>query len=136
MMYTEKFDRLRHMEDIISWLSTRQSYIPSTYEIPKIGIVVYERGTPVAAGFLRSCEGNIAVFDGLVTDPNAESSQRNQCLDLLVSQLIKTAKELELKGIIAWSKDEFTLLRSYRHGFKKLPETVIALDLSTQETLK
>lgn len=132
MMYTERFG-FEHYDTMCEWLKLRNSYIPKIGILPETGLVIFERGTPVAAGFLRKCEGSLAIFDGLVTDPNAESSQRNQALDLLVSQLIKTAKELELKGIIAWTREDVVLMRSYRHGFKKLPETVIALDLSSQE---
>lgn len=130
MMYPEKFDKSKHMDEVVSWLSARNAYTPSSADdLPEMGVVVFERGTPLAAGFLRRCEGGIAIFDGLVTDPGAESTQRNVALDLVVSQLIKTAKELKLKGIIGWSRDNLVLLRSYRHGFKELPETVITLSL-------
>lgn len=133
MMYAESFNSSNY-DDMASWLKARNAYVPKLEDMPAIGAIVCERGTPIAAGFLRKCEGNIALFDGLVTNPDAESYQRNAALDLLVSQLIKTAKELELKGIIGWSRDELVLLRSYRHGFKQLPDAVIALDLSIQES--
>lgn len=132
MMYVEKFSKETHLDLLTSWMKLRGAFEPTAEDIPEIGYVVYDRGTAFAAGFLRKCEGNFAIFDGLATDPHAESGQRNQGLDLVVSQLIKTAKELELKGIIAWSRDNLVLLRSYRHGFVQLPQTVIALDLNKE----
>ena len=99
-------------------------------DIPALGIVAFERGTPFAAAFLRRCEGDFAIFDGLITDSLADSTQRNAGLDLITTQIIDIAKELKLKGIIAWSKDYFTLIRASRHGFVQLPQTVIALDLT------
>lgn len=128
-MYIEVYSATNHKPHIVEWLQHHDVRMAAD-SIPETGMVVLERGTPIAAGFLRRCEGDVAIFDGLVTDPNADSSQRNQALDALVLALIDKAKELKLKGIIAWTRDKNTLMRGLKHGFVSETSTVLALNLS------
>ena len=99
-------------------------------DLPEHGCVVTENGHIVAAAFIRPCGRNIAIFDGLISDPSQSAESRNEAQDLAISKMLEVAKELKLKGIIAWASEENTIMRAERHGFQQLPHSVMVLDLS------
>lgn len=103
------------------------------YELPETGRIVitdsFDIPIPVAAGFMRKCEGKLLIWDGLITNPDINADLRNEALDLISTALIDDAKALNAKGIIAWSSDEMTLLRSKRHGFNATDDQLIFLSL-------
>lgn len=73
------------------------------YEAPANGyIVIDEFNYPVAAGFIRKCEGNIALLDGFVTNPCHNTLVRDKALDLLIKRLTKRAKG---RKILAFTTD-------------------------------
>jgi hypothetical protein len=51
---------------------------------------------------------------------------------MVVSQVMKTAKDLNLKGLMAYSSDDSTLKRSEKHGFVKIPQTLIIANLTSK----
>lgn len=128
-MYLEQYSPESHATSLTGWLIGRGvAYVPDEY--PEIGYVVCERGTPIAACFLRRIEGGYAQLDSLMTDPGAASEQRHAAIDLAVSQLITIAKQLKIKGIVCTTRSKEVLERALsRHGFVLLPEVVIALSL-------
>ncbi len=97
--------------------------------LPKIGYMVLMNNHPIAAGFLRRVEGNIAQLDGLTSNAYFGSLIRHEAIKLVVDALIKEAKDLKLEGIIATTKDEGILKRAIGLGFHYVPHTVIALKL-------
>lgn len=122
------------MSEMADWLRTHNAYIPSDAEIPALGYVVYVNARATAMGFIRRVEGGFGQLDGLVSNPTSSSEDRHLAIDLLVSQLLDSAKELGITQIMAFSKDAGTLMRSERHGFKKqLEYSVIAVDLTKRE---
>lgn len=99
--------------------------------LPENGMVVFDdEDTPVAIGFIRQVEGNYGLIGEYVTNPFKTSYIRDQALDVLTINLITMAKDLGLQVLIGYSKEVFTLMRSERYGFKRMPETLIRLDLS------
>lgn len=80
------------------------------YEAPKTGyIVMDEYNYPVAAGFLRKCEGHLAFLDGFVTSPQHTSEVRDKALDLLIKRLKKKANG---RKILAFTTDTCIIARA------------------------
>lgn len=98
--------------------------------LPAIGYIAMQSGFPVAAGFLRMVEGGYAQIDTLATNAKFKSEPRHKAISSVVDELIKSAKILELKGIIALSSDEGVLNRASSLGFHVVQQTVIALSLT------
>lgn len=115
------------------WLRRRKLGPAMAERLPKHGRIVYHKHTPVAAGFLRACEGKMAFMDGYLTDPDAPAAVRNAALDLLTTRLIGDAKELGFSQILAFSIDKNTIIRSQKLGFSVFPYTVVAIDLSKEK---
>lgn len=97
--------------------------------LPKIGYLALMNGHPIACGFLRRVEGNIAQLDGLTSNANFGSMIRHEAVKAVVDALITDAKRLKLDGIIATTTDKGILERSKSLGFKEIPHQVIALKL-------
>jgi hypothetical protein len=132
-MQVVAFEPKLHLSHISSWLEARKISVPNSKEFPKLGLVVQYEGKPIAMGFLRMVEGNYAQLDGMTTNPEASPELRNRANDVLTQNLLDTAKRLKIKKIIAFTLDENTLMRSFRHGFVKLSHSLIAIDPSADE---
>lgn len=133
-MYIRDFDSTSDLTHINHWLSIRQLPMVPISDIPKIGSVFCHGGHPVAAVFLRLCEGNIGIIDSLITDPDQDAGIRNKANTLLTLDLIEKAKSLKLSGLIAWTKDNNTLVRALGLGFRACEDlSVISMDLRKAE---
>lgn len=125
-MYVEAYDGIDKAY-IDTWWTDRQS--PAPQEVPAIGYVAYCRGEPIACAFIRAVEGGYAQLDGLASNPSAPGEMRHSAIDLVVEKVMKEAKALGYKGMLAYSVDAATLMRSIRHGFKVMPHVLIVADL-------
>lgn len=114
-----------HFSYIKSWLKERNLPQIEIGDLPKWGFICFANKEPTCAGFLRMCEGDYAILDSLITNPLAPSIHRHHCIDFLVEHLIKIAKMIGIKQIVAFSVDESTLERSKKHGFYQSGYTVI-----------
>lgn len=103
--------------------------------LPKIGYLAMVNGYPVACGFLRRVEGNLAQLDGLTSNANFGSQVRHEGIKSVVDALIADAKRLKLDGIIATTADKGTFDRAMTLGFKSVPQAVIALNLKQTDNL-
>lgn len=127
-MYLEAYDGTQK-EAVSAWLKARGlEYGPD--DMPKLGYVAYERGEPIACAFLRNMEGTCAMFDGLCTNPDAPGDMRSYAIDLLVEKVIKEAKHLGYKGILAFTVDYSTLMRSQKFGFRVQPHVFIVSEFN------
>lgn len=116
------FNREKHTELLVSWFVSRNCYFEGLEDtLPAIGVVAYQGKQPVAAAFLRQMEGFYGMFDGLISNPEASSKDRNAALDAVIDSVLKSAKSLEIKVLMAWSKDENTIIRAVSHGFVESP---------------
>ena len=97
--------------------------------LPETGFLAWHEGFPVAAGYLRRVEGGYGWIDSLVTDATAPGASRNEALDLITTALVEEARRLELRGIIAFTKDQNTYSRAMKHGFCGQQFAVITKDL-------
>lgn len=129
MFKIKKFFEYTDLPIINGWLGKHKHQLLRSYEIPNIGYVVIYGQVPIAAAFLRQMEGRHALFDGLVSNPEADGKIRNIAIEMLVKKIIKSARSHRIKHIMAYSVDESTLKRSLRHGFVQLPHIAITLDI-------
>lgn len=81
-----------------------------------------DRNYPVAAIFLRYCEGNYALVDGLITDPAQPSHVRDKALDLLIKRIVKRAKG---RKVLAFTTDDGILERVKKLGFTHQPHSFV-----------
>lgn len=98
-------------------------------DIPEHGFIALDSNEGIAAAFLRRVEGSFGLLDGLITNPTADGKLRHEAIDLIVTEIIKLCRILEIKRLLAHSVDVGTLERSKKFGFISLPDTLIALKL-------
>lgn len=124
--YESKFDSI-----LISWLELYNMNTILIKDLPALGYIAFHLDTPIAAGFLRRCEGkHLAMFDSLIADPRIDKDLRSKCIDKVVENIIDEAKKQDLTNILAFSYNKNTLLRAERYGFKKQNFTLISLNLN------
>lgn len=126
-MKVEKY-RNSHVLKLYELLSLR-GLAHELKNTPKIGFIATRDRNPVAAGFLRKVEGGVCLIDSLISNPFESSIDRHNAIDAIVDALIDAAKINNSDKILAYSLDTGTLERASRHGFVKLPHSVIALNL-------
>lgn len=107
-------DDLSHLND---WLRAREHKPSEMSDLPAVGFVASDGDFRIATCFLRRCEGNYGILDGLATNPEASSELRNAAIDAVVSAICDEAKQREITNLVAWTIDKGTLERSFRHGF-------------------
>lgn len=110
---------------IKDFLSRRDLPLSMADSLPMIGFVISYNDELIAMGFIRKVEGGYGMIDGYITDPDQPPHIRNEALDLLTYHIIKAAKDNNINNLIATTQDENTICRSLKHGFRKLPESVI-----------
>lgn len=118
-----------HVEIINEWLKKRNSPQVDIEELPAVGFIAGYQEEWIAAGFLLQTENGHGIFDSLVSNPDFDGHARHVAIDLVAQAIISSAKTLSLTSLLAYTVDEGTLERALRHGFAKLPHTLIALDL-------
>lgn len=119
---------------LVSWLGARGITPWEREAIPEVGYLVSTEWVGVAMGFLRRIEGGGVMIDGLCTNPNVGSKDRDRAINLLVDKLISTAKELKCRGIVSFTEDTNTIERSKRFGFSvKTNQTIISLGLGGKD---
>lgn len=108
-----KFDQ-KHLSAVNRWLK-RNGHVELTAEqLSPIGFIV----PGVAAGFIGRIEKiNVAIMDGLVTNPLASSEARDKALDLIVTKLIEAVQQTGVKSIMAFSEQDAIHVRARKHGF-------------------
>lgn len=116
------------------WLRLRGLRPREMSELPSIGFVVSEGDYRIATCFLRRCEGNFGIVDGLASNPEADSTLRHAALDVAIQMVTEEAKQREITHLIAWSVDKGTLERAFRHGFQESKQTILTRNLEAVRT--
>lgn len=111
------------------WLEHRGIQSWEESGLPKIGFIAYDDAGFTAIAFLRLIEGERGMIDALCSNPGASPARRDKGIDCVVVQILIEARAMGLKGILSFSKDENTLARAERIGFKKLDDTLIVKTL-------
>ena len=118
------------LETINGWRKNHGLELLEAWELPIIGFMAFYDDIPVAAAFLRQCEGGLGIMDSLISDPEVMGAIRHVALDRLFQKIIERGTDIGLKAIIGYTVDDSTHSRSVRHGFKQLPHAVMTRPLS------
>jgi len=122
--------KITQLATINSWLFKHGMTPVPVSEIPEFGFIVYgDEGKAVAAAFLRRCEGNLGIFDSMVTDPDARGPARHEALEALVDAILKAAHGLKMTRVMAITRHPSIVERGKSHGFERQALTVMTLEL-------
>ena len=88
-------------------------------ELPALGYAVCsDTGVPLAMGFLRLAEGNMAIIDSIASNPNKKPREISDAIDMLFEKLIQTATDLRIKYVVgATVKNSLVRRTVKKHGF-------------------
>lgn len=114
---------------LLIMLSDRKAYQPNESEMPKVGFIVLEQDTPIAAAFLRKVEGGYGQVDGLTSNPHVESSKRHTALNLCINKCVEAAKDQGMRTVIGFCLDNTTTSRAESLGFVKQPHSLVVYNL-------
>ncbi len=99
-------------------------------DIPGIGFIVHRNKQGIAAGFLRLVECKYAQIDTLVTNIKFSSADRAEAMDMLVNELIDTAKDLKLKGLLFLTDETSIIERASKIGFTHVNQHVMSMNMT------
>lgn len=123
--------KCQHFPLLVELLKANKSHIAHAVTLnnmPETGFIVFDV-TPVAMGFLRKVEGGAGMIDTLVTDPKASSELRHNAINLIVDELMKSAKHMKLYGVFAFTQEKCVISRARALGFNIAPDKLIHLNL-------
>lgn len=73
-----------------------------------------------AAGWLYLTDSNFCLFDGLVTNPEATAELRAEAIDAIQEQVVKAAKALGYKNLVAVCTSDTLRARGLeRYGYRE-----------------
>lgn len=128
-MEAVKFDLNSHLPIINKWRLAYDLQPIMESSTPKLGYITYKEGKPLAAVFIRLVEGGYGQMDGLIRDKSLSKEEASVALDLCVNKAIESAKEAGISGLMAYTRDRTTMERSFKHGWVKLDQAIIVMDL-------
>lgn len=100
--------------DIDDWYTQWKMAPPFGGNVPPVGYII----PGVAAGFLGQTDFQVAFIEGLIANPRANKDERDDALNLIVSTIERTAKELGFKIIVGLTQRDAVLSRAKRHFFR------------------
>lgn len=115
---------------IVHWYRQRKLTPPDPRALSDVGFIADGR----VAGWLYLTNSNMAMIEGIISDPNSSASLRRESLDKLIGFLLDFALELGYTQIIGVSKHMRIEGLGKKFGFKTLPHTVLYLDASFDKT--
>lgn len=130
-MKVVNFYMSRDFEIINEWLGKRELPKWDKFFIPKFGLMAYDGRDRVCAGFMRICEGNVGLFDSLVSDPAIHKDVRSEAVDLIIDSVVKEGKKMGLLSIIGLTVIPSLMERiTKKHGFFKSESAVMVLNFN------
>lgn len=128
-MRVEPF-RAHHLDLLNSWLEAHGENSAHLEDLPVLGFMVYTpEDKPIAAGFLRRCEGQMGIFDSLVTDPSFSSRDRHEALKLLVPYILDIGRQIKMTRVIAFTRHPAIIERAKSNGFEQQAHALISVSL-------
>lgn len=115
---------------IVHWHKERKLTVPDPRALSDTGFIADNR----VAGWLYLTNSNIAMIEGIISDPKSPASLRRESLDKLIGFMIDFALELGYTQFIGISKHMRVHGLGKKFGFKSLPHTVLYLDASFDKT--
>jgi hypothetical protein len=105
---------------LVQWWKAYKDWIPIEEDfLPETGIMILEQGIPICAGFIYTSNSKLAWLEWIVADPTSDFQVRDDCLGVLLDELIKLAGELGAKAIFSAVKHERMIKRYGKVGFLK-----------------
>jgi hypothetical protein len=88
-------------------------------ELPALGYAVCsDTGIPLAMGFLRLAEGNMAIIDSVVSNPDRKPREVSEAIDTLFDKLVQVSTDLRIKYLVgATVKNSLVRRTTKKHGF-------------------
>ena len=110
---------IQHFPMLMKWLEGHSHPIASPDELPRLGWVVYsDTGVPLAMGFLRLAEGNVAIIDSIASNPDKKPREVSDAIDLLFEELLQVATDLRIKYVVgATVRNSLVKRTTKKHGF-------------------
>lgn len=99
------------------WVAHKWPIIPEV-ALPKVGLVIENKGIPVCAGFLYQTDSVMAWLEFIVSNPACDTMERGQALDLLIEDLSAYAKELGFMSLFTSSNHTRLMERYKEHNFQ------------------
>jgi hypothetical protein len=105
------------------WLAKHGHMDISLDELPALGYAVCtDTGVPLAMGFLRLAEGNMAIIDSIAGNPDAKPKEVSEAIDTLFEKLTQVATDLKIKYLVgATVKNSLVRRTTNKHGFVLSP---------------
>lgn len=88
-------------------------------ELPALGYAVCtDTGIPLAMGFLRLAEGNMAIIDSIASNPDKKPREVSDAIDMLFEKLLQVATDLRIKYVVgATVRNSLVKRTTKKHGF-------------------
>lgn len=118
-MKISQYNKTKHKSDLVDLLKSRDMNPNNADSVPKYGVIVHNSDLTqtIAAGFMRMVEGQMGILDSYITNPDANSEDRNNALDLITFTLINSAKASKLNKLITITQNDGIYDRAKEHGF-------------------
>lgn len=101
-------------ESVCDWMNSRGlDPIPESV-LPEVGSIV----EGIACGFLYQTDSKMAIIEHYITNPFADKAMRRQSMQLVTAHLLKQARDLGFKYIIAASDHKSICKLAKDNGFK------------------
>ncbi len=115
-LFAKRFE-LSDLGEINSWYQERGLTALGAEFLPKTGYIVSQ----VAAGFLYTTDSNLALLEGYITNPRASKRVCITAIDSITTALLRTAKELGVKHILAFCDSHgIKRIAQRRHGMSEV----------------
>jgi len=103
--------------EIAGWQILRHGLPPpDPKSFPKIGLIEPN----LACGFLYRTDSDLAMAEGMYTNPEAPLHLRVEAMDRIIDGLLFMAKELGFHRVVATCRRNSMAQRTARHGFRGL----------------
>jgi hypothetical protein len=127
--------RFEDDEDLICYLDTwmEERKMPLFYsinDVPQVGFICFYKEQAVCAIFLRKCEGNVGMVDGLITNPHAGLKIRRKCIDAAVDEILEYARCFGGMKLISFSTNKRIIEIAKSKGFSVLNHQVFSIDFT------
>lgn len=94
-------------------------------DLPEVGYVVFDKGNPVSAAFLRQVEGGFGLVDSALSNPLAPALDRRIAMDLVSEAIVTYAKKIGITQLTVLTVDPNTAQRAKDFGFIEQKDIVL-----------
>lgn len=107
---------LLDLDEMNRWYERRgEAPIPASM-LPRLGLIV----PGVAVGFLYQTDSSVALVEGLVTNPDAKLCDRAKALQIILEELVESARVFGFKQVIGFGASRGPVRLTLRQGFRCL----------------